>query len=192
MKAIGTCITSMILCSISHAVSADPIVTITPPMVIELGETAHITLTVRDWRYELNFYYQGFYWADAAPYETEITFYDGIGGSVYSPVAIAPYMPLVSTWSVPVTYPDQGTFFPYFDARIIDRLTRSRIDANDCPFNGHAFCVAFVNYGGDFLTSVTVSTPGPIMGAGLPGLLFLCGLIPVLRSKAKRPTGGRL
>jgi hypothetical protein len=142
--------------------------TMVSPDIIQAGERTYVTLSISGDVFDPNFYFEGHYW-EAMPWQNYVTFYDGLGGSTQ--FLTQTWDNISPAWGEIATYPDAGTFFPHFDADIILRLTRGY--DGQCDTFGHSFCVALVNLGGDFATSVTVNAvPGPVIGAGLPGLLL--------------------
>jgi hypothetical protein len=75
-----------------------------------------------------------------------------------------------------VVYPDAGTFFPSYTASFAIRATKNLSPGEPCFGNflgGSTLCIRLDSVHATGSTSVTVlSIPGPVAGAGLPGLIF--------------------
>lgn len=169
--------------------------TITSPVEVTAGETATITLNETNAVFD-TILYNGIYW-EATPWFNRITIYDGIGNHVaFNDGGVgATHAYLETSWSVPVTYLDAGTYFPHFEVDITYRLYHPGaglpfpVSPPYCEM-WHEFCIKYVDFTGDFSTSLTVSTPISNIGTGFPGLLLCAGWLFTYRrlSNSSRPT----
>jgi hypothetical protein len=157
-------LTSAILLGSTTKASAVTVTTVftATPSVIQPGDTSIIDLEITATAPDPGYFIAGIG-------SSFLQFNDGLGNSsgqfvcsVTSPCNV----------HFSVLYPTEGTFFPSFE--ISGQISEQRLCfVSGCPSDGIPI-ILHVNFFATGETSLSV-VPGPIAGAGLPGLGLACG-----------------
>jgi hypothetical protein len=151
---------------------------------ISAGDQAFIdaraTLTLP---WGVSFSYNGISWGgDWSLTNASIILYDGQGNSRSTsfgcsfPFCESTPPPTIFIGWVPIVYADPGTFFPHYEADFFVRFV-APIQPG-CISDGLAYCVLGLDIKYTDSTTITVTAvPGPVAGAGLPGLVLALGCL---------------